>query len=55
MAVRGFNHSSDELSNMSYLTSEQLAMRNQRTTRQLQDTVLNVHSKKKKKCNSGNV
>ena len=48
MVVRGFNHSLDELSNMSYLTSEQLAMRNQRTTHQLQDAVLNVHSKKKK-------
>ena len=48
MVVRGFNHTLDELSNMSYLTSEQLAMRNQRTTHQLQDAVLNVHSKKKK-------
>ena len=48
MVVRGFNHILDELSNMSYLTSEQLAMRNQRTTRQLQDAVLTVHSKKKK-------
>ena len=48
MVVKGFNHTLDELSNMSYLTSEQLAMRNQRTTRQLQDAVLNVHSKKKK-------
>ena len=48
MVVRGFNHTLDEVSNMSYLTSEQLAMRNQRTTRQLQDAVLNVHSKKKK-------
>ena len=48
MVVRGFNHSLDELSNMSYLKSDQLAMRNQRTTRQLQDAVLNVHSKEKK-------
>ena len=48
MVVRGFIHILDELSNMSYLTSEQLAMRNQRTTRQLQDAVVNVHSKKKK-------
>ena len=48
MVVREFNHSLDELSNMSYLTSDQLAMRNQGTTCQLQDAVLNVHSKKKK-------
>ena len=48
MVVRGYNHSLDLLSNMSYLTSEQLAMRNQTTTRQLQDAVLNVHSKRKK-------
>ena len=45
MVVRGFNHTLEELSNMSYLTSEQLAMRNQRTTRQLQVAVVNVHSK----------
>ena len=48
MVVRGYNHTLDELSNMSYLTSEQLAMRNQTTTRQLQDAVVNVHSKRKK-------
>ena len=48
MVVRGFNHTLEELSNMSYLTSEQLAMRNQRTTRQLQDAVVNIHSKNKK-------
>ena len=48
MVVRGYNHSLDELSNMSYLTSEELAMRNQTATRQLQDAVLNVHSKRKK-------
>ena len=47
MVVRGYNHSLDELSNMTYLTSEQFAMRNQTTTRQLQDAILNVHSKKK--------
>ena len=55
MVVRGYNHSLDLLSSMNYLTSEQLAMRNQTTTRQLQDAVLNVHSKRKKKCNSRNV
>ena len=48
MVVRGFNHTLDELSNMSYLTTEQLAMRNQRTACQLQDAVVNVHSKNKK-------
>ena len=48
MVVRGYNHSLEELSDVSYLTSEQLAMRNQTTTRQLQDSVLSVHSKRKK-------
>ena len=48
MVVSGHNHSLEELSDVSYLTSEQLAMRNQTTTRQLQDSVLNVHSKRKK-------
>ena len=48
MVVRGYNHSLEELLDVSYLTSEQLAMRNQTTTHQLQDSVLNVHSKRKK-------
>ena len=48
MVFRGYNHSLDELSDMTYLTSGQLAMRNQTTTRQLQDAILNVHSKRKK-------
>ena len=48
MVVRGFNHSLEQLSDMSYLSSEQLAMRNQITARQLQDCILNVHSKKSK-------
>ena len=48
MVVRGYNHSLDELSDITYLTSGQLAMRNQTTTRQLQDAILNVHSKRKK-------
>ena len=48
MVARGYNHSLDELSNMSYLTPKQLAMRNQTTTRQLRDAVVNVHSKRKK-------
>ena len=47
MVVRGYNHTLEELSNMNYLTSEQLAMRNQRTTRQLQDAIVNVPSKNK--------
>ena len=55
MVVRGYNHTLEELSNMNYLTSEELAMRNQRTTHQLQDAIVNVHSKNKKKYNSGNV
>ena len=48
MVVRGYNHSLEQLSDMSYLTSEQLAMRNQITASQLQDCILNVHSKKGK-------
>ena len=48
MVVRGYNHSLEQLSDMSYLSSEQLAMRNQITARQLQDCILNVHSKKSK-------
>ena len=46
--VRGYNHSLDELSDVTYLTSEQLAMRNQTTLRQLKDAVLDVHSRKRK-------
>ena len=34
---------------MSYLTTEQLAFRNQKTAEQLRDADINVHSKKKKK------
>ena len=48
MVVRGYNHSLEQLSDMSYLSSEQLVMRNQITARQLQDCILNVHSKKDK-------
>ena len=48
MVVRAINHSLEQLSDMSYLSSEQLAMRNQITARQLQDCILNVHSKKSK-------
>ena len=33
---------------MSYLTAEQLAMRNQKTSLQLQDCIINIHSKKSK-------
>ena len=33
---------------MSYLTTEQLALRNQKTAEQLRDAVINVHSKKNK-------
>ena len=48
MVVRGYNHSLEELSNLNYLTNEQLALRNQMTTHQLKDCVANVHSRKKK-------
>ena len=48
MVVRGYNHSLSELADMSYLTNEQLALRNQKTAEQLRDAVKNVHSKKKK-------
>ena len=47
IVVRGYNHSLEELADVSYLTSEQIAIRNQRTVEQLRDSVLNVHSKKK--------
>ena len=46
--VRGYNHSLDELSDMTYLTSEQLAMRNQRTIHQLRDVIIDVHLRKRK-------
>ena len=46
--VRGYNHSLDELSHMTYLTSKQLAMRNQRTLHQLRDVIIDVHSRKRK-------
>ena len=46
--VRGYNHSLDELSDMTYLTSEQLAMRNQTTIHQLRDAIEDVHLKKRK-------
>ena len=48
MVVRGYNHSLSELGDMSYLTNEQLAMRNQKTAEQLRDTVIKVHFKKNK-------
>ena len=46
VVVRGYNHSLSELGDMSYLTIEQLTMRNQKTAEQLRDAVMNVHSKK---------
>ena len=48
MVVRGYNHSLDELSDMTYLTAEQLALRNQTTAHQLQDCIVNVNSKRRK-------
>ena len=46
MVVRGYNHSLEELANVNYLTEEQLAMRNLKTSEQLKDCVVNVYSKK---------
>ena len=46
--VRGYNYSLDELSDLTYLTTEQLALRNQRTLHQLRDAILNVDLKKRK-------
>ena len=48
MVVRGYNHTLDELSNLEYLTAEKLALRNQTTTHQLKDCVVNVLSKRRK-------
>ena len=48
IVVRGFNHSLEELGDMSYLPLEQLALRNQKTAEQLNDAVANVYRKKKK-------
>ena len=48
MIVRGYNHSLEELSDMTYLTAEQLALKNQTTTHQLQDCLVNVHAKRRK-------
>ena len=45
---RGFNHSLEELGDMSYLSLEQLALINQKTAEQLNDAVANVYRKKKK-------
>ena len=48
IVVRGFNHSLEELGDMSYLSLEQLALRNKKTAGQLNDAVANVYRKKKK-------
>ena len=48
MIVREYNHSLEELADVSYLTSEQLAMRNLKTSDQLKDCVMKVYSKKHK-------
>ena len=48
VVVRGYNHSLDELSDLTYLTTEQLAMRNQTTLLQLKDAIFDVHSRKRK-------
>ena len=46
--VRGFNHSIDQLADISHLTDEQLALRKQTTAEQLRDAVIAVHEKKSK-------
>ena len=46
--VRGFNHSIDQLADMSHLTDEQLALRKQTTAEQLRDAVIAGHEKKSK-------
>ena len=48
VVVRGYNHSLSELGGISYLITEQLTLRNQKTAEQLRDAVMDVHSKKKK-------
>ena len=47
IVVRGFNHSLSELADVSYLRTEQLALRNQKTAEQFRDAVKDVHTKKK--------
>ena len=46
--VRGFNHSLNQLADMSYVTQEQLALRKQTTAEQLRDAVIAVHERKSK-------
>ena len=45
---RGFNHSIEQLADMSYLTAEQLALRKQTTAEQFRDVVIEVNEKKNK-------
>ena len=46
--VRGFNHSLEELTDVSYLTIEQLSLRKQTTTEQLRDAAITVSQRKNK-------
>ena len=46
--VRGFNHSIEQLADMSYLTAEQLALKKQTTAEQFRDGVIEVNKKKNK-------
>ena len=46
--VRGFNHSLEDLTDVSYLTNEQLSLRKQTTTEQLRDAAIAVSQKKNK-------
>ena len=46
--VRGFNHSLEDLTDVSYLTNEQLSLRKQTTTEQLRDAAIALSQKKNK-------
>ena len=48
VVVRGLNHSVENLTDVSYLTEEQLALRKQSTTEQLRDAAIEVSKRKNK-------
>ena len=47
IVIQGFNHSLYDLADVSYLTSEQLAFRNETTAEQFTDSIKNVYAKRK--------
>ena len=49
--VKGYNHTLEKLTDVSYLTEEQLCLRKQITTEQFRDAAVTVSHKKKSKCN----